>query len=389
MTVARIPFNRPHLTGAEFDNIRKAIDLGHLAGGGHFTRACEELLQDRLGIDNVLMTCSGTAALELAMMLCDIGPGDEVILPSFTFVSTATAIARTGATPRFVDIRPDTFNIDPKKVEQAIGPRTRAIIPVHYAGVGCDLETLHRMAAPGGITIVEDAAHAVNAFLGDRPLGGIGQLGCFSFHETKNYIAGEGGALCVNDPTLLDRARIIRDKGTDRYRFDEGLVDKYTWVDTGSSFAASDLVCAFLKAQLDQMDSLLEKRLAIHARYQEVMDDLEREELARLPRIPADARHNAHGFFLLLPDRETRDGLIAHLEEANIGSAFHYVPLHSSPMGRRLGCDDTPLPVTDAVSDRLLRMPMHYELGPTDIDRVADEVGRYLRARGTSWVPLP
>ena len=385
----RIPFNLPHLTGGEFDNIRKAIDLGQLAGGGHFTRACEEILQDRLGIDHVLMTCSGTAALELSMMLCEVGPGDEVILPSYTFVSTATAILRTGATPRFVDIRPDTFNIDPAKVEEAIGPKTRAIIPVHYAGVACDLDALREIAPPERVSIVEDAAHAVNAFLDDRPLGGIGHLGCFSFHETKNYIAGEGGALCVNDATLLQRARIIRDKGTDRYDFDQGRVDKYTWVDVGSSFAASDLVCAFLKAQLDEMDALLEKRLAIHARYREAMADLERESLARLPRIPEEARHNAHGFCLIHPDRETRDGLIAHLRAANIGSAFHYVPLHTSPMGRKLGCHETPLPVTDAVSDRLLRMPMHYALRPADVDRVADEVGRYLRARGTSWVPLP
>lgn len=385
----RIPFNRPHLTGGEFDNIRQAIDLGQLAGGGHFTRACESLLEEKLGIANVLMTCSGTAALELSMMLLDLGPDDEVILPSFTFVSTATAIVRTGARPRFVDIQPDTFNIDPKKVEEAVGPRTRAIIPVHYAGVGCDLDALATIARPERIAIVEDAAHAVNAFRGDRPLGGIGHLGCFSFHETKNYMAGEGGALCVNDPGLLDRARIIRDKGTNRYNFDQGIVDKYTWVDNGSSFAASDLVCAFLKAQLDEMDTLLEKRLEIHARYMEVMADLERDELARLPRIPPEAHHNAHGFFLLLPDRETRDGLIAHLREANIGSAFHYVPLHSSPMGRQLGCGEAALPVTDAVSDRLLRMPMHYALGPTEIDRVADEVARYLRARGTAWRPLP
>ncbi len=385
----RIPFNLPHLTGGEFDNIRKAIDLGQLAGGGHFTRACEELLEDRLGIAHVLMTCSGTAALELAMMLLDVGPGDEVILPSYTFVSTATAIVRTGATPRFVDIRPDTFNIDPDEVEKAVGPRTRAILPVHYAGVACDLDALGAIATPREIAIVEDAAHAVNAFLGDRALGGIGDLGCFSFHETKNYIAGEGGALCVNDPGLLDRARIIRDKGTNRYHFDQGVVDKYTWVDTGSSFAASDLVCAFLKAQLDEMQPLLEKRLEIHARYQEVMADLEREGLARLPRIPREARHNAHGFFLLLPDRATRDGLIDHLREANIGSAFHYVPLHSSPMGRKLGCQEAPLPVTDAVSERLLRMPMHYALTPADVDRVASEVGRFLRARGAGWVPLP
>ncbi len=385
----RIPFNRPHVTGNEFENIARAIDLGHLAGGGHFTKACETLLEERLGIANVLMTCSGTAALELSMLLCDVGPGDEVILPSFTFVSTATAIVRTGATPRFVDIQPDTFNIDAKRVEEAIGPNTRAIIPVHYAGVGCEVEALAEIARASDSRIVEDAAHAVNAFVGDRALGGIGDLGCFSFHETKNYMAGEGGALCVNDPALLDRARIIRDKGTNRYNFDQGLVDKYTWVDTGSSFAASDLVCAFLKAQLDEMDSLLERRLEIYARYQDVFAELEQEERVRLPRVPREARHNAHGFFLLLPDRGTRDGLIEHLRAANIGSAFHYVPLHTSPMGRQLGCHETELPVTDAVSDRLLRMPMHYALGPADIDRVADEVGRYVRSRNADWVPLP
>lgn len=384
----RIPFNRPHLTGGEFENIARAIDLGQLAGGGHFTRACEALLEERLGIDHVLMTCSGTAALELAMMLCRVGPGDEVILPSFTFVSTATAILRTGARPRFVDIRPDTLNIDPGRVAEAIGPRTRAILPVHYAGVACDVDALTAIASTAGVRIVEDAAHAVNAFVGDRALGSIGDLGCFSFHETKNYIAGEGGALCVNDPDLVERARIIRDKGTDRHRFDQGLVDKYTWVDVGSSFAASDLVCAFLKAQLDELDPLLERRLGIYDRYREAFAPLQEKALLRLPHVPPGARHNAHGFFVLLPDRDTRDGLIAHLADAQIGSAFHYVPLHTSPMGRKLGCDETELPITDAVSDRLLRMPMHYRLEPDDIERVASEVDRFLTPRGVAWRPL-
>lgn len=384
----RIPFNRPHLTGREFVYIGQAIEAEHLAGDGRFTRECSRLLEERLGIRSVLMTSSGTAALELALMLCDVGPGDEVILPSFTFVTTATAILRTGARPRFVDVDPATLNIDPRCVADAVTPATRAIMPVHYAGVACDMDAIGPIAEAHGLRVVEDAAHAVNAFLGDRALGSIGDLGCFSFHETKNYTAGEGGALCVNDPALLDRARVVRDKGTDRHRFELGLVDKYTWVDVGSSFAASDLVCAFLTAQLEQMDPLLERRLEIYDHYRECFAPLEADGFLRRPIVPEGCRHNAHGFYVLLPDRATRDALIAELDAVRIRSTFHYVPLHDSPMGRHLGLDAA-LPVTEAVAGRLVRLPMFYDLTPEQIERVAAETDRILRARGARWAGLP
>ena len=382
-----IPFNVPHLAGREFVYLAQAVDEGHLSSDGRFTRECAELLQQRLDVDCVLMTHSGTAALELAMMLCGIGPGDEVILPSFTFVTTATAVVRVGARPVFVDIRADTLNLDERRLEEAITSRTRAIIPVHYSGVACAMNEIGAIAQERGLRVIEDAAHAVNAFYEGKALGSIGDLGCFSFHETKNYICGEGGALCVNDPELIERAHLIRDKGTNRRDFGAGRVDKYTWVDEGSSFAPSDILCAFLKAQLEQLDSLLERRLEISARYRSLFAGLEREGYLRLPIQPAAAESNAHGFFILLPDQESRDGLLASLAARGIRSTFHYVPLHSSPMGQKLGCRET-LPVTDAASARLLRLPMFYEIKDEQINRVFAETEDYLRSRSVRWTPL-
>lgn len=383
-----IPFNKPHLTGREFIYLAQALEDGHISGDGRFTRACASLLEERLGIEHVLLTNSGTAALELAIMLSGIEPGDEVILPSFTFVTTATAIVRAGAQPRFVDIRPDTLNMDERLLEAAIGPRTRAILPVHYSSVACAMDPILAIAKEHGLRVIEDAAHAVNAFYRGRALGSLGDLGCFSFHETKNYISGEGGALCVNDPELLERAHRLRDKGTDRHRFLQGLVDKYTWQDEGSSYAPSDMICAFLCAQLENLDELLEKRLSIAERYRLLFEPLEKDGYLRLARVPEDCRPNAHGFFVLLPDRATRDALLHELDAVGIRSTFHYVPLHSSPMGRKLGCD-ADLPVTDAVSDRLLRMPMYYDLAEEQIARIAEQTGRILRRHGVPWKPLP
>ncbi|MAG31507.1 MAG: dTDP-4-amino-4,6-dideoxygalactose transaminase [Deltaproteobacteria bacterium] len=382
-----IPFNKPYLTGREFIYLAQALEEGHISGDGRFTRECSALLEERLGIDHVLMTNSGTAALELSVMLSGVRPGDEVIIPSFTFVTTATAIVRSGATPRFVDIRPDTLNLDERQLEAAIGPRTRAIIPVHYSSVACAMDRILEIAAAHRLRVIEDAAHAVNAFYRGRALGSIGDLGCFSFHETKNYISGEGGAVCINDPELVERARRMRDKGTDRHRFVMGLVDKYTWQDEGSSYAPSDMICAFLRAQLEHLDDLLEQRLDIEAMYRSLFEPLEKDGFLRLPVIPKDCRTNAHGFFVLLPDRATRDVLIQELADRGIRSAFHYIPLHSSPMGRRLGCDRD-LPITDAASARLLRLPMFYGLGTVQIERIAAETDRILRRRGTPWTGL-
>jgi len=304
-----------------------------------------------------------------------------VIMPSFTFVSTASAVVRGGGRPVFVDIRPDTLNIDEEQIEAAITPRTRAIIPVHYGGAGAEMHEIMRLANRHGIIVIEDAAHAVNGRYRGQALGSIGHLGCYSFHETKNYICGEGGALCVNDPDLVTRAEILRDKGTNRQQFFRGQTDKYTWVDVGSSFAPSEILCAFLYAQLEVMDSLLDMRRQIYQSYVEHISPFEQAGYLRMPRHPAHCETNAHIFYVLLPDEETRDGLMHYLAERQIHAVFHYIPLHDSPMGRSLGCGDNNLPVTDDLSRRLLRLPFYYELSDADIARIACAMRDYLSLR--------
>src|SRR5215468_2682286 len=301
----RIPFNKPFIAGKELHYIARAIDSGQLAGDGYFTKHCCRVFEEQLGIHKILMTPSCTAALEMAAMLCDLGPGDEVILPSFTFVSTANAFVRLGAKPVFVDIRPDTLNLDERLIESAITPRTKAIFPVHYAGVSCAMNSIMTVATKHNLVVVEDAAQGVNAFYDGRALGAIGHLGTYSFHDTKNYISGEGGALCINAPEMVERAEIIRDKGTNRSQFFRGEVDKYTWVDIGSSYVPSEICCAFLYAQLEMLETITNRRRKVYELYRHHLEPLEAEGLLRLPVIPEGCDSNYHIFYILLPDLET------------------------------------------------------------------------------------
>ncbi len=372
-----IPFNRPAISGNELGYIEEAIALGQLSADGAFTRRCEALLQERGGIPRVLMTASGTAALEMAALLCDVGPGDEVIMPSFTFVSTASAFVRNGATPVFVDVRDDTLNLDERLVAEAVTPNTRAIVAVHYAGVACEMDALAEAASNAHIRLIEDAAHGIDATYRGRELGSLGDLGIYSFHETKNVICGEGGALCINDPALVERAEILRDKGTNRQKFLRGEVDKYSWVDLGSSFGAGEIPCAFLFAQLEAAANLTRDRRARAHGYRERLAPLEAAGLLRLPFAPPAARDNAHAFFVRARSGDERDALMAWLRAAKISSVSHYVPLHSSVMGEKVGRPFGELPVTDAAAACLLRLPMFPGLTEAQVDRVSDEIARF------------
>lgn len=375
---SKIPFNKPHITGKEIDYISKAIAGGHVAADGYFTRNCADLLRERFGILRVLMTPSCTAALEMGAMLCDLGPGDEAILPSFTFVSTANAIVRLGAKPVFVDIRPDTLNMDEGLIEAAITARTKAIFPVHYAGVACDMGRIMALAKKHSLTVVEDAAQGVNAFYNGLPLGALGHLGAYSFHDTKNYICGEGGALTINSPEMIERAEVIREKGTNRSQFFRGEVDKYTWVDVGSSYLPSEIACAFLYAQLEAMDVITERRRQVYEFYRDHLSPLEERGLLRIPLVPRECRINYHLFYVLLNDQGARDGLMADLKENQIQAVFHYVPLHSSPMGNRLGYKAGDLPLTEDLSARLLRLPFFYDITEEEQMRVVNRIAEYL-----------
>ena len=372
--MSNIPFNKPFIAGNELHYIAQAVTFGNIAGDGHFTRECSRLLRDRLGAADVLMTPSCTAALEMAAALCNLKEGDEVIMPSYTFVSTANAVAREGATPVFVDIRPDTLNIDNNLIEEAITPKTKAIWPVHYAGVGCEMDHVMAIAEKYGLLVVEDAAQGVNAFYDGRALGTIGHLGTYSFHETKNYICGEGGALCVNRPDLLERAEIIRDKGTNRQKFFRGEVDKYTWVDIGSSYVPSEIACAFLYGQLEKLDPIAKRRRDVYKFYTDHLSELEADGLMRLPRIPENCDSNYHMFYILLPNANARDGLMAYLRTQEIHSVFHYIPLHSSPVGQTYGYRHGDLPVTEELSGRLLRLPFYYDITEEEQARVVEHI---------------
>jgi len=364
-----IPFNRPHLTGKELDYIAQAHANGHLSGDGAFTRRCNEWLEQTVGCARALLTHSCTAALEMAALLADVGPGDEVIMPSFTFVSTANAFVLRGAVPVFVDIRPDTLNIDETLIEAAITPRTRAICVVHYAGVGCEMDAVNAIAARHGLLVVEDAAQGLMATYKDRPLGSLGTFGALSFHETKNVISGEGGALLVNDTRFCERAEIIREKGTNRSQFFRGQVDKYTWVDVGSSYLPGEIVAAFLWAQMEQARRITTERLRIWENYHAAFAGAEAEGIVRRPIIPANCRHNAHMYYLMFPGLESRTRFIVAMREKGIQPVFHYVPLHSAPAGLRYGRASGTLPVTEATSDRLVRLPLW--IPDIDSERVA------------------
>ena len=356
--MTKIPFNRPFMTGQEQAYIAQAHALGHLSGDGEFTRRCHAWLENRTGADKALLTHSCTAALEMAALLLDLKPGDEVIMPSFTFVSTANAFVLRGAVPVFVDIRADTLNIDESLIEAAITPRTRAICVVHYAGVACEMDEILAIAGRHGLAVVEDAAQGIMSTYKGRALGAIGALGALSFHETKNIISGEGGALLVNDPTLVERAEIIREKGTNRSKFFRGQVDKYTWVEVGSSYLPSEILAAFLAAQLDEADPITSRRLALWNRYHAWAAAHEADGRLRRPIVPDHCTHNAHMYYLLLRDLDDRTRFISRLKQEGIGAVFHYIPLHSSPAGLRHGRAAGELPVTDSVSDRLVRMPL-------------------------------
>jgi dTDP-4-amino-4,6-dideoxygalactose transaminase len=356
----RIPFNRPHTSGRELGYIQEAIDQSHLSGNGPFTARCEAWLERLLGAPRVLLTHSCTAALEMAAMLAEIGPGDEVIMPSYTFVSTANAFVLRGAIPVFVDVRADTQNLDEHLVEAAITPRTKAIVAVHYAGVGCDMDMLGKIAEKWGLVLIEDAAQALMANYRGRPLGSFGHMAAFSFHETKNVIAGEGGALVINDPRLLERAEILREKGTNRSRFLRGQVDKYTWVDIGSSYLPSDIIAAFLWGQLE-----------------DALAGLEQAGRLRRPVVPPECEHNAHLYYVILPTPQVRDHLLDRFAASGIGGVFHYVPLHSSPAGLRYGRAVGELPQTRVAGEQLLRLPLWLGLGDLQAE-VIDELGSQL-----------
>lgn len=360
----------------------QAVAGGQISGNGKFTKLCQQWLQSQYGLHKVLLTHSATAALEMAALLLEIGPEDEVILPSFTFVSTANAFALRGARLRFCDIREDTLNIDESAVEALINERTKAIVPVHYAGVGCEMDELVRISHTHRVPIVEDAAQAVSSKYKGKNLGGIGELGCFSFHETKNYISGEGGALLINDPELVERAEIIWEKGTNRQKFFRGQVDKYTWVDLGSSFLPSDLIAAFLYAQLEHSDEINRNRHLVHQRYREGLESLEKAGYLRLPIIPGECEHNAHLFYVLLPSADLRDQLLRWLTEQKVIATFHYIPLHNSPMGLRYAPDQHELPVTESISSRILRLPCFYGMSEEDSLKVIGSIQEFFEKRG-------
>lgn len=373
-----IPFNRPFMTGKELPLISQAHANGHLSGDGPFTKQCHAWLRQRTGASTALLTHSCTAALEMAALLLDLKPGDEVIMPSFTFVSTANAFALRGAVPVFVDVRSDTLNIDESLIEAAITPRTRAICVVHYAGVACEMDMIVDIAQRRGLAVVEDAAQGIMSTYKGRALGTIGDLGAFSFHETKNVISGEGGALLCRDGFYGDRAEIIREKGTNRSRFFRGQVDKYTWVDVGSSYLPGEIIAAFLSAQLDDAEEITARRLAIWDRYHAWAAPHESDGSLRRPVIPEACEHNAHMYYLLLPSLEARARFIASMKARAVQTVFHYIPLHSSPAGEQLGRASGTLDVTNDISNRLVRLPLWLGL-ESQMDEVLDAAEASIR----------
>jgi dTDP-4-amino-4,6-dideoxygalactose transaminase len=365
-----IPFNRPFFSGKEFEFIQQAIANWRLSGDGVFTQKCHALLEEELGVPKALLTTSCTHALEMSALLLDIKPGDEVIVPSFTFVSTVNAFVLRGARPVFIDIRPDTLNLDETKLENFITPRTKAIVAVHYAGVGCEMDTIMPVAEQHGVPVIEDNAHGLLGRYKGKYLGTFGCLATQSFHETKNFICGEGGALLINDPQYIERAEIIREKGTNRSRFFRGQVDKYTWVDVGSSYLPSDILAAFLYAQLTTRDTIQSKRKRVWEYYDEHFRDWAADHGVQLPSIPLHCQQPYHMYYIVLPSLQARQALINHLDTREINSVFHYLPLHLSSMGEKFGGKVGDCPVTEHVSDRLLRLPFYNDLTEADQARV-------------------
>lgn len=370
----KIDFNRPAIVGKELEYIKDAVDQGMLCGDGKYTKLCSSWMKERFHVNQVFLTTSCTHALEMAAYLCDIHPGDEVIMPSYTFVSTADAFVLRGAKIVFVDIRPDTMNIDEKLIEQAVTEKTKAIVPVHYAGVACEMDTIMEIARKYDLKVVEDAAQGVEAYYHGKALGTIGDFGCYSFHETKNYTMGEGGALVFQDNSFQEKAEILREKGTDRSKFFRGQVDKYRWIDYGSSYLPSEMNAAYLYAQLEECEKINRKRHQIYDYYHRNLAPLEEAGLIERPFVPEGIEHNAHMYYIKVKDLETRTGLIAYLKENGIYSAFHYVPLHSSPAGMKFGRFSGEDVYTTRESERLVRLPMFYNLPMSDVEYIVKKI---------------
>ena len=377
MSRYRIPFNKPSLAGNENRYIAEALERGHISGDGHFTKLCHALLETTLGVHKALLTTNCTHALEMSAFLLDLKPGDEVIVPSFAFVTTANAFAVRGAKPVFVDVRPDTLNLDEKQVERAITPRTKAIIALHYAGIACEMDALLALAKKRGIEIVEDNAHGLYGKYKSRWLGTLGALGTQSFHETKNFSCGEGGALLVNDARYAERAEIIREKGTNRSRFLRGEVHKYTWVDLGSSYLPSDILAAFLLAQLEARETIQKRRGEIWQRYARELAGWAREQGVTLPTVPAGCDPSWHLFYMLLPRTELREPFLDHLGKRGILGVFHYLPLHVSDMGKRYGAKDGDCPVAEDITSRLVRLPFFNSLTESEQGEVIEAVASF------------
>ena len=377
----RISFNKPYMTGKELYYIANAHASRHLSGDGDFTRACNEWLQKLSGSPTVLLTHSCTAALEMSALLCDIKPGDEVIVPSFTFVTTVSSFVMRGAVPVFVEIRPDTLNMDEKQIEENITEKTKAIVPVHYAGVGCEMDEIMRIARAHGLRVVEDNAQGVMSTYKGKALGSFGDLAAVSFHETKNIISGEGGAIYINDESLKEKAEIIREKGTNRARFFRGQVDKYTWEDLGSSYLPSEILAAFLYAQMEEADKITATRLAIWDKYHQAFIDLEKKGKVRRPIVPKECQHNAHMYYIKCKDLEERTALITHLKNNGVNAVFHYIPLHSAPAGLKYGRFFGKDEFTTKDSERLLRLPMYSGLREKDVITVTDAIKDFYKVR--------
>lgn len=370
-----IPFNKPYMTGKELWYIAQAHNNGHLSGDGYFTKKCQGWLEAKTGTKKALLTHSCTAALEMAAILLDIKPGDEIIMPSYTFVSTANAFVIRGGVPVFVDIRADTLNIDENLIEAAITSKTKAVVCVHYAGVACEMDTILNIANRYGLSVIEDAAQGVMSTYKGRPLGSIGDMGCYSFHETKNVICGEGGAILINNKIYLERAEIIREKGTNRTNFFKGQVDKYTWVDQGSSYLPGEITAAFLNAQLEASDEITANRLDIWNKYNVALSKTQLDTNIKLPTIPTECKHNAHMYYLILKNHEARSNFIKNLKDQSINSVFHYIPLHSSPAGLRLSRFNGSMHHTNDLSSRLVRLPLWIGM---DYDKVIQEATKIL-----------
>ena len=373
-----IPFTKASITNIEKEYIIEALTNNKICGDGKFTKKCNEWFKENCGISKFLLTTSGTHSLELASLLAELKEGDEVLVPSYTFVSTADAILLRGATPVFIDIDKKTFNMDINLIEEKITPKTKAIFPVHYAGVACDMDKILEIAKKHNLIVIEDAAQGVLAYYKDKPLGTIGDYGCYSFHETKNYIMGEGGAIIVKDNNKFEEAEIVREKGTNRSQFIRGDVDKYTWHKVGSSYLPSDILATLLYGQLTRANEIMEKRMAIWNNYNNELEELEKQGKLIRPYIPEYSKHNAHMYYIVLPTKEIRNKLMDKLKENGIGATFHYIPLHTSPMGIKLGCKEGDLPVTEEYSGRLLRLPLFADMTIEESNYVCDMIRKIL-----------